>query len=260
MATHESVLWMSVLGSLLLLGGCPREAPIVGSEDAQPSQDIDVDDGTVQLAQAISDRDLDGFAHAIDPAPDDAAVPAPLGSPEAILAHPLVIAALAEAEARGIEFTIDTALDPTFDIAGSYSWDWRGSEFLASDDRSYEGAEVAAGTQRLQRVTPGLYRSTHGTNAEEDHQLSGASTVYVRGSASHYTAYGVNRALCDYAHPAYAAALTIGSVDSATGDLIDSITLVVNVYADGYPHCGKVGSQVPGAWYVYAIPRTTRER
>ena len=72
-----------------------------------------------ETQKAALDTDGDGFADAIDPAPNDASNPGDFSSPEAIMANAHVKTALAAASKAGFEVAVHTESEPP-ELAGYY--------------------------------------------------------------------------------------------------------------------------------------------
>jgi hypothetical protein len=203
----------------------------------------------VTEVQRTFDRDLDGFADALDPAPDDRNIPADLGSPEAILANPYVAKALAEARSRGLTFEPRTELDSSFDVSGTYAFSATGTNFLMTSDHTGEGRRVAAGTATYTRQAAGLYRALKDQHAAEG-DLESAGVIHLRGTSAGFTAYGTGEQTCSNGSPSFSAGIMTGSVDPISGDLVNVVNLSVVVAVMGEGHCNLPGGDHPGGWQV----------
>jgi hypothetical protein len=233
-----------VAGMILALsgvGGCPA----VGS---QPADALD--------AQRAIDGDRDGFPDERDPAPDDPTNPADLGSPEKILSHPLVTAAIDAVNAAGYTLDLQTAVDASFKLDGAWRWDGNAGVFLRTSSGSHAGAAIAAGTVTYAYVAPGLYREAFNqpqtsTGAIDAH----GGITYIRGNADGFTVYSVGRVdgatAADYQ---CGAKIVSGRLDRATGDLVDLQNLYVIIAVSGAPRGGPAGDQ-PGGWLLARYSR-----
>ncbi len=216
-----------------------------------------VDEDVAVSAQRRVDRDLDGFVDGIDPAPGNPDWPADVGDPEAIMANPLVVQALADARARGL--IIDpTAEPPTFNIAGRYAWERDMASFLLTSDATDEGESVAPGEFSLTWIAPGLYRLSEGHQTEEQ-SLENRGLIHLRGDPGHFTLYAADRSECGTGRPRYSVSIRDAALDARTGDLIGYVALNVMVAAGGGPVCDIPGGDEPGGWQVVLIDRVSRK-
>lgn len=226
----------------------PEEAPTGGIGDTDLSGSEPLSD--TPFDRAAIDRDLDGFDDGIDPAPDDPTVPAAAGSPEAILAHPMVARALAEAEARGLILGPNLTVNPDLELAETYAWLADETRFFLTSNTECEGCRVATGEVSFKKLDTGLYQSQTDHPYAASGAYGGDSMVYVRGAGSQVTVYSVGRHGCDGTDLGYSVSIATALLDRTTREMRDHVKLSVVVAVESGAACGIPGGVEPGAWQV----------
>jgi hypothetical protein len=252
-----------------------------GGRDAGPIDDEDggdLDGGTYSCPSATSadadtdddgepdpfdaDDDGDGFLDADDPLPLDAAVPGNFSTPESILADERVRAALEAAAAKGFPLGMSTARTPP-DISGYWLIPDGKGEFVATGN----GVDVGGkriGTELRRRVDDELVSRVVGVSFDGSKETSYtiAAGNIVRGEGSSFTEYSRYKIVCNESGSDFAMfgiGLLSGSVEQATGNLVDVRLLSVTVATTGMltSACATRFSgdaEQVGGWSLAAIP------
>lgn len=235
-----------------------------GGADSCPSAtsgDADTD-GDGEPDPCDADDDGDGFLDGDDPLPLDAAVPGNFSTPESILADARVRAALEAAAAKGYPLGMSTARTPP-DISGYWAIPDGTGEFVATGDGRGVG-QKRVGTETRRRVDDELVSQVVGVSFDGPNETSYtiAAGNIVRGEGSSFTEYSRYKIVCnesgsDFAM--YGIGLLSGSVEQATGNLVDVRLLSVTVATTGMLTSAcesrfSGNTEQVGGWSLAAIP------
>jgi hypothetical protein len=209
------------------------------------------------------DDDDDGFRDEDDPAPLDKNLPGDASTPEKILEHPGVQAALAAAKADGVEIATHTELEPPAVDGFFRRPDDGGGEFVATGDDSDVGRGVVGGEFR---VLPA------GENKVDIREVSFANAAAIsygfsyanllRGKDDEFTLYSRSKSVCTEGgsnYTTWAVGIESGKVDPVTGDWIDGYSLGVTIATEGTLSAAcadrRAGNaELKDGWSVVAMP------
>ena len=164
-----------------------------------------------------------------------------------------------EVRARGYAFDPETD-DAVFNIAGRYGYGGEGTRFLATSDGTGEGSRAAFGSIEHSVLASGLYAVSGGQPNTNEGEMEAEGLAHLRGSAQRFTLYEASRRTCESAPGiGYWASITIGSVDSATGDLLTLVTLHVKVAIQGEDQCDMPGDDDAAGWQLISFGRMAKQ-
>ncbi len=227
----------------LLVNGCL-------SADADDGQDPrgngPASSDPAQFEPSGPDDDRDGFHNDIDPAPNDAENPGDFFTPEAILASPIVQAALEEIDAAGDEFHPEVGSPP--DISGYYLGKTDPASALGVEVRidQFANAEISIARQYFEGDRPTVHAFVE--------------RALLRGTPDRYTFYSRVHSVCAYPDADYeifTVDISTGDVDASTGDRTNVKTARITVASRGDldEDCKSLlGSLAPVGGWILATP------
>lgn len=232
-----------------------------GGGETEPDTDAD------GVADSLDpDDDNDGFSDANDPAPLDASVPGDFSTPEAILADPLVRAALEEAEGQGFAVEALTGAAPR-DIGGYYLEPDGETTFVASDNgESVGGTRLGAEFRYDRRDDDTVDSAVVNFDGTEPRSYSLSRGALLRGEGDRYTRYSRSRVTCTVDGADFTVlfvGISTGELDSASGDIVGRRRISISVDTEGEltERCATLvagGAELVGGWSASESNRVFR--
>jgi hypothetical protein len=210
------------------------------------------------------DFDGDGFTNDNDPDPLDADNPGDFSTVDAILADPLVSAALADLGDLNIDLAVSTDTSPPATLTGFYRKEDGQGTFTATSDGTDLGRPVV-GIEHYDVLLPdGLFDSlvagfTQGTLA----LTSEGRGNFVRGSGQHFTTFSRDTSLCSAggsSYRTYSIRIVTGDQEEQTGDVVNLQVLAITVAVEGTltATCELLlagESELVGGWSLWTVDR-----
>ncbi len=197
-----------------------------------PSADQTDTDGDGKGDACDDDDDNDGFIDEDDPSPKDPKVPGDFSTPEKILADPRVTAAIAALKDAGYDLKTHTETSPP-DITGYYRKESGSGSFVANSGGGGVGQTIVGlEFHEVQHDDGHLdgYTVAFSGDAATSYSIERSTTI--RGTGSEYTTYSTSRGVCTESSSNYtlfAISITSASVEPATGNLLDQLSLGVTI-------------------------------
>jgi hypothetical protein len=207
------------------------------------------------------DIDGDGFPNADDPDPADALLPGDFSTVEAILADPLVAAALTDLDDLGADLAITTETTPP-NLTGFYRKPDGQGTFTATSSATDIGRPVV-GLEHYDVLHPGgLFDSMVVAFLGNAVQLTSTGVGnFVRGSGQHFSTFSRDANACTAGGSNYrtwSIRIITGDQDALSGDVINLQVLSVTVAVDGVltPACESLlagESELLGGWSLWEV-------
>jgi hypothetical protein len=247
------------------LGGAPSEAGATTTSASGAGDAAETPAGGGGGAPTNElDLDGDGFANDSDPDPLDAENPGDFSSVDAILADPLVSAALADLGDLSIDLDVSTDTSPPQALTGFYRKDDGQGSFTATSDGTDLGRPVV-GIEHYDVLLPdGLFDSlvagfTQGALA----LTSEGRGNFVRGSGQHFSTFSRDTSLCTTGgsnYRTYSIRIVTGDQEEVSGDVVNLQVLAITVAVEGTltPQCQALlagESELVGGWSLWTVDR-----
>lgn len=222
-------------------------------------------DGDLIPNACDDDDDGDGFEDTEDPEPLNPEVPVRAGTPEEILNIQAVKDALAALDKAGLDFSVETELVPP-DITGFYLKPNRTGGFPLTATGASSG--YITGIEQVIVVSDDLTVSSKSIAFESAPiAYSTSQGAILRGKGNRFTVYSRGRITCTEGNSSYRfyfVTLNSAGVDPASGDLIESKSLSVNVGVAGDVLSSTCRKRYPGdltlngGWNHSTYPRANK--
>jgi len=203
-------------------------------ESADPDQTDTDDDGQGDVCDA--DDDDDGFDDDSDPEPKNPAVPGDYSTPEKVLANAKIQEALAALHDAGYDLPTHTETTPP-DVSGYTRKEAGDGEFVANSGGGGVGQSIVGFERRIDLNADGTLDSFEVSfSGSEPTSYSIKHGQLLRGTGNEFTTYSTARTVCteggaDFA--IYSVGIASATLDPATGDWKDRLTLSVTVATSG---------------------------
>lgn len=241
----------------MLDGGAPDNCPYLPDSDQ-----LDADgDGYGDVCD--DDDDGDGFPDGDDPAPLDRSNPGDFSTPEAIIAHPDVAAALAAAREMGA--AVPTYLERTpADVGGYYRVDAGVGSVVAATDGAGVGNAAAGSEQRLS-VQDGYVANAYvGFDADDVTTSFGTGQgALLRGATDGVSIYSRRVRTCaseGQTHRTIGIGILSATLDPDSGSLLDVRELTLAIATEGSlsASCRAAVVDVPQQADAFRVTATDR--
>lgn len=250
------------------LAGAPSEAgapPTTSAGGVGGAADTPVGGGGGSGAPVNElDLDGDGFANDSDPDPLDAENPGDFSSVDAILADPLVSAALTDLGDLNIDLDVSTDTSPPQTLSGFYRKEEGQGSFTATSDGTDLGRSVI-GIEHYDVLLPdGLFDSLVAGFTEGVLALTSEGRGnFVRGSGQHFSTFSRDTSLCTAGgsnYRTYSIRIVTGDQEELSGDVVNLQVLAITVAVEGTltPQCQALlagESELVGGWSLWTVDR-----